>query len=42
VCGARKIGREPRQESGRHSGKRQRLFGAEHALERLTHRAIRM
>jgi hypothetical protein len=36
----REICREPRQEARGHSGKRQRLTGAEDALERFGHFAI--
>ena len=42
VGSAGKVGGEPRQEAGRHAGQRQRLGGAQHALERLAHRSIRM
>ena len=38
----REIGREPRHKARRYSRQGQRLFGAEHALQRFAHRAIRM
>jgi hypothetical protein len=38
----REIGRKPGQEPLRHTGERQRLIGAEDALQRLGHRGIRM
>ena len=39
---AREVGREPRQEAGRHRGERQRLACTKDRLQRVTHRAIRM
>jgi len=40
--GAREIGREQRQETGRYARKRQWLIGAKDALERLGHFRIRI
>jgi hypothetical protein len=39
---AREIGGEPGKEARRHPGHRQRLIGAENALQRFDHRAIRI
>ena len=40
--GPREIRCQPGQEPRRYAGERQRLIGAEDALERVTHRAIRI
>jgi hypothetical protein len=39
---SREVGCKPGQEAGRHSGERQGLLRAEHALQRLGHGSIRM
>jgi hypothetical protein len=39
MSGAREIGSQPRQKTGRHAGERERLIRPEHALERLGHRS---